>query len=207
MPSELRIPSALLGRALAAKMIKHLRLLTIAKLAGHRIEIKLLCKSMKVHSKTCKNLIEGVVEQGWAQSDGKYLFPRSWRKLRLSKRGGLYLTGIPIDLKKFEALCFAKALKTLYRRKGSSHSHSRRVKQKDFPARYLYKSLGLSQRRFERLKAASQKYGFIKVKPQVTIVGKANEFHQIQKHLYGYRVFVKGKHTVVPEISTIKVMV
>jgi hypothetical protein len=207
MQGELRIPSRLLSTALSGKKVKQLRLLATAKLEGHRIEINTLCECLKIHPKTGQRLVKKLVADEWAGTDGAYLFPRSWRKLKFSKRGGLYITTAPKDLRKFEALCFAKALKKLYRKPGGQHSNKGRVVQNDFPARYISKSLGLSERRFERLKASAQRYRYISVKPQVKIIGKASEFVAISKNLHGVPVFKRGKHTVVPDISKIRVLI
>lgn len=207
MNGELRVPLRLLSTALADKKVKQLRLLAAAKLEGHRTEIRGLFQALKIHVKTGQRLVKKLVIEGWAGTDGEFLFPRSWRKLKFSKRGGLYLTTVPKDLKKFEALCFAKALKKLYRKPGSQHSNKRRVKQNDFPARYISKSLGLSERRFERLKESAQRYRYISVTPQYRIVGKASEYEALKKNLHGIPVFRRGKHTVVPDISKIRVLI
>jgi hypothetical protein len=152
-------------------------------------------------------LVKSIVDFGWAGTDGEFLFPRSWRKLQLSKRGGLYITSIAKDLKRFESLLFAKALKGIYRKQGGPHANKRSVEQKDLPARYLSKSLGISERRFERLKAQAQRYRYISVKSRFTIVGKASDYLAIQKNAHGVPVFRKGKHTVRPEISAIRVLI
>lgn len=204
---ELRIPNKLLSAALAAKETKALRLFATAKLDGHRSEIKPLLKRMKIKPKTGQRLIKKIVDNGWAGSDGTFLFPRSWRKMDLSKRGGLFLTDAPTDLKRFEALSFAKGLKNIYRKKGSPHPGKRRVKQEDFPSRYLAKSLQLSERRFERLKASAQRYRYIAVTPQYTIIGTAKDFPLLKKNLHGPPVFKRGKHTVCPDVSKIKVLI
>jgi hypothetical protein len=207
MKGELRIPSPLLATALAEKKVKQLRLLATAKLEGHRVEISALFEGLKIHSKTGKRLVKKLVADEWAGTDGEYFFPRSWRKLKFSKRGGLYITTAPKDLKKFEALCFAKALKKIYHKPGGQHSNKRRVVQNDFPARYICKSLGLSERRLERLKASAQRYRYISVRPQVKILGKASEYEALKKNLYGMPVFKRGKHTVVPDVSKIRVLI
>jgi hypothetical protein len=207
MKGELRIPSRLLSSALSQKKVKQLRLLASAKLEGHRVEITALLEGLKIHPKTGSRLVKKLVADGWAGTDGEFLFPRAWRKLEFNKRGGLYISNAPKDLKKFEALCFAKALKKLYRKPGGQHSNKRRVMQNDFPARYISKSLGLSERRFERLKAVAQRYRYISVRPQFRIIGKVSEYPAISKNLHGIPVFKRGKHTVVPDISKIRVLV
>lgn len=207
MSGELRIPTRLLSAALASKQSKQLRLFASAKLEGHRSKINCLCKSLAVHPRTCRRLVKAIVSNGWAGTDGKYLFPRSWRKLKLSKRGGLYLLKSPRNLKRFEALCLAMGLKRIYRQRGSPHSNKRRVLQEDFPTGYLSAALGLKERRFKTLKSRAQKYGFISVIPQVRVIGEARDFEAMKKHLNGVRIFIRGKYTVTPEISKIRVLV
>lgn len=204
---EVRVPSKLISYVLEEKEIKALRLLICAKLKGHRAIIKHLLEALKIHPKTGKRLIKKIVREGWAGTDGKYIFPRSWNKIGFSKQGGFYLTTLPKNLHKLESLVFAFALKKIYRKRGSQHSKNRRVMQNDFPARYLYLSLGISQRRFERLKASAQRYRFISVKPQYIKIGLASEFDSIRKNLHGVPVFIRGKYTVVPGVSTIKVLI
>lgn len=207
MQGESRLPNRLLKKALASKNVKLLRLLATAKLEGHRSEIKHLCECLKIQPKTCSRMVKKIVENGWAGTDGTYLFPRSWGKMLLAKRGGLYLTTAPKNLKKFEALCFAKALKNIYRKKGSPHSSKRRVLQKDFPTGYLAAALGLKERRFKTLKALAQRYKFISVTRQFRIIGKAKDLGALKRNLYGVPIFKRGKHTVTPVISKIKVLI
>ena len=208
LQGEVRIPNALLADALSEKKVKQLRLFACAKLAGqHRANIAHLAKALKIHPKTCKRLIKSILNDGWAGSDGEYLFPRSWRKLKLNKRGGLYMTNAPKDCKKFEALCFAKALKKIYRKLGGQRLTKGKAEQNDLPARYLSKALKLSDRRFERLKADAQKYRYISVKPQYRIVGTAKEFQALKKHAFDMPLFKRGKHCVVPDVARIRVLI
>lgn len=197
----------MLSTALADKTTRALRLFAAAKLQGHRVEIKSLFAYLNIHPKTGQRLIKKIIGMGWAGSDGIYLFPRSWRKLNFKKRGGLYLTQAPRDFKRFEALCFAKGLKNFYRRKGSPRPGQRRATQKDFPSRYLIKALRLSERRFERLKAAAQSYKYIAVTPRYTIIGAAKDYPLLKKNIHGPPVFRRGKHTVVPDVSQIRVLI
>jgi hypothetical protein len=204
---ELRIPTRLLSSALADKKTKQLRFFASAKLEGHRAEIKPLSEGLKIHPKTCQRLVKSIVNEGWAGCDGKFLFPRAWRKLKFNKRGGLYIITAPKDLKKFEALCFAKGLKKLYRKLGGQRSTKGRTLQNDLPARYLSKALKLSDRRFERLKASAQKYRFISVKRQYSIVGKAKDYPALKKNLHGLPLFKRGNSVVVPDVAKIKVLI
>lgn len=207
MNGELRIPSRLLSTALAEKKTKQLRLFATAKLEGHRSEIKPLCDCLKIKPKTCQRLVNKIVSDGWAGSDGTYVFTRSWRKLKFSKRGGLYITDTPKDLKRLESLCFAMALKKLYRKLGGQRLTKGKAEQNDLPARYLAKALNLSDRRFERLKATAQKYRYISVKPQYQIVGKVKEYAALKKNAHGVPLFKRGKHCVVPDVSRIRVLI
>jgi hypothetical protein len=123
------------------------------------------------------------------------------------------------DLKRFEALCFAQALKRLYQKRKKKrklsrqqwvpHSSTRRVMQRDFPARYLCKSLRISERRFERLKASAASYKFIRVKPQkFELIGKANVLTAWKKN-YPDRAFfrTRGGYCYTPEMSKIRVCI
>jgi hypothetical protein len=207
MKGEIRIPNRLLSEALAEKKAKALRLFATAKLHGHRAEIETLFHELKLHPKTGKRLINKIVSEGWAGTDGKYLFPRSWRKLELNKRSGLYLTDPVKDVRKFEALLFTKALKRIYRKLGGQRPNKRRAKQNDLPARYLSKALQVSERRFERLKASAQRFKFIAVNRTYSIIGKAKDYGAMKKNLPGLPIFKRGKHTVCPDISRIKILI
>lgn len=205
--AEIRAPKRLISSALADKQIKLLRFFIAAKLDGHRSEIKALCQRLKIHPKTALRLIKNITAKGWAGTDGTFIYPRSWRKLKLSKRGGLYLTTTPNNLKKFEALCFAMALKQLYRKTGGPQPNKGRLEQEDFPTGFLAEFLGIKERRFKSLKASAQRYRYISVTPQVTIIGAAKDFHCLKKNIHGPPVFIRGKHTVVPDISKLKVLI
>lgn len=206
MAGEIRIPTKLLSSALSEKKVKQLRFFACAKLKGHRVCVDVLADDLDIHPKTCKRIIKSILTDGWAGYDGKHLFPRSWRKMRLNKRSGLYITE-PYNLKKFEALCFAKALKKLYRKLGGQRPNRRRTVQTDLPARYISKALGLSERRFERLKSDAQRYRFISVKRQYTVIGSVKDYGALRKHLHGLPIFKRGKHCVVPDVSKIKVLI
>lgn len=201
---ELRIPLRLLKSVVAKKHIKLLRLLATAKLCGHRCKIGVLRKLIRLNDRTFRRMISKLVSMGWAGYDGVYIFPRSWRRLGLNKRRGLYLVDVPKNLVRFEALCFTLALKEICRRRGSQHLEIGKVEQTDFPARYLSKTLEVSERRFQRLKAASQKYKLISVTRQFMIVGAANEVSSLKKNLKDVSVFVRGTTAVAPIPSRIQ---
>jgi hypothetical protein len=209
MPGEIRMPSALLSEALHHKQTKMLRLFATAKLRGHRSELNALYTDLKIHPKTGGRLIKKIVHAGWAGTDGKYLFPRSWERLQTSKRRGLYVSVIPKDQKKFDALCFAHALKKIIGKKaGPRHTEVGSILPKaDLPHTYLCAALGIKERRFKTLKASAQRYKFIAVTPQFTRLGFASEYNQIKKNIHGPPVFKKGRFTVVPAISKIRVLI
>jgi len=204
---ELRIPNRILSQSLKLKQTRLLRLLATAKLHGHRCKISTLAADLHISARTLSNQIKALVKIGWAGTDGVYLFPRSWRKLSLHKRGGLYITEPPRNLKRFESLAFAKALKPYCcRPPGKSRPIEGRTEQKIFPARYISKSLGLSSRRFERLKAQTKKFRFISVKDgQYSVMGYKAEINSFKKNLHGPIVFVRGNYCVTREPSIIRV--
>ena len=206
---ELRIPTRLLSTALAQKKTKALRILATAKLDGHRSDIKTLCEVLKMHPKTISRQIKTLVNDGMAGTDGTYLFPRAWSVMKFNKRGGLYLIDAPKNLKKFEALCFAKGLKKILSSKASPIRPDRgRTKQNsDLPATYLTKALGLKERRFKTLKSEAQRYRYISVIPQFRIIGKAQDYQALKKNLHDMPIFKRGKHTVVPDVSKIRVLI
>lgn len=205
---EIRIPNKVMSSALSAKKVKALRVLATAKLYGHRACITQLCETLKMHPKTMQRQIETLVNDGMAGTDGKFLFPRAWNKLKINKRGGLYLTDAPKNLKRFEALCFAKGLKTIFSSKGSPQLLEKgKNMQAEFPATYLCLALGIKDRRFKALKADAKRFRFISVIPQFKILGKAREYLDLKKNLHGMPVFKRGKHTVVPDVSKIRVLI
>jgi hypothetical protein len=206
--NEVRLPNRLIKSCLSGKKMKLLRFIAFAKLQGHRSEIKSLLSDLKIEPKTGKRLIQKAVSEGLAGSDGKFFFPRSWKKLGLNKKAGLYLTN-KYNFRKliiFEALCFAMALKNLIR-KGSRHANKRSVQQDGFPTGFLCKALELRERRFKTLKANAQRYRFISVKPQFKKVGKASDFNALKKNSHGIPVFLSGKNCIVPSASKIKVLI
>lgn len=205
--AELRIPRQLIYRALAQKKIKQLRLLVAAKMHGHRVVISDLLAILNIKERTGKRLIDWLVANGFARTDGVHLFLKSWQKVELKKRGGLYLTEIPTDLKFFEALCFAKALKKRYRRVSQVACIKDKALQIAFPSKYLSTMLRISTRRFERLKSLAQKYRFLSSLRQYSIIGKSSQLKSLRKNLPGLPIFLRGKYCVVPEISTIQIWI
>jgi hypothetical protein len=204
---ELRIPNSLLSTALQNKEIKLLRLFASAKLQGHRSDLEPLYKDLKIHPRTGSRIIKKLVERGWAGCDGVSLFPRSWHKLKINKRGGLYLVNVPKDVKRFEALAFAQALKKIYRGRVNRRLENGKAVQEDYPTRYLCSVLGLKERRFKSLKASARRYGFISVIPQFRVIGKLKDYEALRKHLRGVPVMKRGRNVVVPEVSKTRVLI
>src|SRR5690606_18700974 len=125
--------------------------------------------------------------------DGKYLFPRGWRRIKYSKRGGLYLTDTAIlsDLKRFEALCFAMALKRLYRAKARAERGSAKP---TLSLRYVSEVLRLKERRCKQLRASAQRYGFMSIKRTYSVLGKRKDLPSLRKNIHGPPVFGRGNY-------------
>ncbi len=104
--SEIRIPNKLLSFfALADKKVKALRLFSVAKLHGHRVELTKLFQETTMRPKTGKRYVEFLVYSGWAGCDGHYLFPRTWNRIHLNKRGGLHIYKMPTRLRSLKHSC------------------------------------------------------------------------------------------------------
>lgn len=201
--AEIRIPVYLLSRALAHKRVKHLRLLATIKLIHNsRVGIDNIIEEMDLHPKTGKRLINQIVADGWAGTDGTYIFPRAWHRLKYSKRGGLYLTDTSIlaDFKKFEALCFAMALRRLYRKKDRAKDGSA---MPNLSLRYVSQVMGLKERRCISLRSQAQRYGFIAIKRTRSVIGSRSHAPTLRKNIHGPPIFTAGKHTITPGISEI----
>ena len=205
---ELRIPVRLLSHALSKKRTKHIRLFAMAKLLHNSIvHIDELIEELDIHPKTGKRLINTIVGDGWAGTDGKFLFPRAWHRMKYSKRGGLYITSSETlaDLKRFEALCFTLALKRLYQSKRDPRAKNGSASPKDLSSRYIAQTLQLKERRCTQLRSAAQKYGFISIKRRYKVLGKRNQFGALNKNLHGVPLFMVGKHSVSPDCSLITI--
>jgi hypothetical protein len=231
---EIRVPSKLLTDALALKKTKQLALFTAAKLEGHRSKIKPLLNRLKIHPKTGDRLVKKIVSDGWAGTDGTFLFPRSWRRLKLFKRGGRYLTNeIFIDLEeskkpfqdfhsRLEALAFTWGLKQIQRKKrkkkeiregevrtrilGELSRRNYPSRYLSLPTKYLSKFMGLKIRRFERLKVKANKYGFIKVKTQkLWRLGKVYQYEMLKETMPDIKVFAFNGTCYGADISRIRI--
>lgn len=205
---ELRIPVHLLSNALAKKQTKHIRLFATAKLLyNSKVNVDQLLEELDIHQKTGKRLIKTIVFEGWAGTDGTYLFPRAWHRMKYSKRGGLYVTSSETlaNLKKFEALCFSMALKRLYRSKKGPRAKNRSAPPKDLSSRYIAQALQLKERRCTQLRSLAHKHGFITIKRRYKVLGKRSEFGSLKKNLHGVPLFMIGKNSVSPDCSQITV--
>jgi hypothetical protein len=208
--SELRIPVWLLRNALSKKRTKHLRLFLTAKLLHNsRVKVAELIEELDIVPKTGKRLVGNIIKEGWANTDGKYLFLRSWNRMKYSKRGGLYITNSETlaDTKKFEALCFTLALKRLYRSKRDPSANNGSATPKDLSSRYIALALQLKERRCAQLRSLAQKYGFLTIKRRYTILGKRNQFPALKKNLHGVPIFMIGKNSVTPDCSQITIKI
>lgn len=203
---ELRIPNRLLSSALAEKKTKQLRLFAVAKLLHNsRVGIKELLEETDTHPRTGKRLIHGIVSSGWAGTDGKYLFPRAWHRMKYTKHGGLYLTNTEVlaDLKKFEALAFSFSLQKLYRRKGPSTTKGTGAKPKDLSLRYVCEALQLKERRCKTLRSQAQMYGFISIHRRYWRVGKSSECGALTKYIKGPHLFAFKNNTLWTQVSRV----
>lgn len=204
--SEIRIPNRLVSRCLSKKHSRHLRAFALAKLKGHRIKVNELISELGLNTKPGKNLVKELIELGYVRTDGHYLFPVSWRKLKLNKKGGLYVTNIQNSKQRFEALLYSHLLKKLYKKNVALHSITGRVLP-ELRSLYISKSLGLSERRSKRLKALSKKFGFISIKRTYTVLGKDKHYNSLKKNLAGLPIFIRGKYTVSPGVPEIKIKI
>jgi hypothetical protein len=207
MSGELRIPIRLAEQTLAEKKIRLLWFLACAKLHGHRIDKAWLFSFLKLHQKTGERYVKELVRRGWAGTDGIFIYPRAWQKIKHSKRGGIYIQRVERKLKRFEAFCFAFVLKRLVARKGSPRSNYGRALQSDYPTGYLCRSLGLKERKFKTLKAEAQRYRYISVHPRYRVIGNDSDFEAMKKNLHGLPIFKRGKFTVTPDISEIRFLI
>ncbi|MEJ1241635.1 hypothetical protein WBG78_26040 [Chryseolinea sp. T2] len=206
--NEVRIPRKILSEALRRREIRALHACAIAKInGGHRMELKALQSKISVSDRTLRRYIEAMMARGWAGCDGQYLFPRSWRRLKVSKRGGLFLANSTATTKDLEVMAFVASLKSLIRNLGSPRSQKGRATPKDYPSRYLCKALGITERTFQRLKSRAVKEKLISVKRQYHVVGKAKHAKALIQNLPGLPLFVKEGKTIYPIPSRIDFLV
>jgi hypothetical protein len=198
---EVRIPSKLVRESLRTKSTKVLHFFYSVKRHGHRAEIKSLLQELKLSPRKGRDLISRLVAKGLAHTDGTFIFPRSWRRIKVSKRAGLYLTTHHTQ-KKFDSLLFAHAMKKVIRAR--SHSFKGRV-MPNVPQGYYIKALGIPRTRFQKLQAQCIRYRYISSLSQYTRLGKANEVYDIRKYLHP-QAFKYGQFTVVREPSKISIL-
>jgi len=137
----------------------------------------------------------------WVGYDGKFLFVRSWSRIKYKKKFGLYLGIMP---KQLSDSLFAHALKTVTRREARARKRGTSAMPKGLPARYYTTALNISERSYFRKIRSAVKNGHIKVAKQRTKIGSAKEFSAFRKNLHGVPIFKCGKYTVIPEPSTIE---
>ena len=210
---ELKLPSGLAKQSLSDKTSKALRLLVIAKSKGHRVVIADLLKENNINLRTGQRLIACMVLLGWANTDGKHLFLRSWKRMGYKKRSGHYIEKEHIQSnKRFDGFLLALSLKRFYKHKayiqrnGSATLEKGTELSQAFPSPYIANALGLKERRYKTLKSDARRFGYLIVKQTYTIAGKASHFKELAKHSAGeLKLFIKGKNTVYSNLSQITV--
>lgn len=196
------------------KAVRDLQVWTAARVYGHRAEIGELAAALGISRRTCIRKVKRLAKKGWVGTDGKFMFPRSARRLGMTKRGGLPLEiptqSIPIEIKekeRLEALCFTFLLKKAQRSNVRSHPKKRRAQPPTLPTKYFLKALKISERRFKRLKSSSQRFGFLICTRQFNRVGSKREILQLRKNLPGMPLFVRGEDVVTPMISRTEILI
>lgn len=204
---ELRIPPALLLAALRGKILQSLIILLVAKLLHNgRVRVNDLLEELSLTRRTGSKHIQKIVDLGWAGTDGEFLFPRSWHRLGLTKRGGLYLpsTELLSEADRFKAHAFEHSLWKVYRRAGGHGPKKRRAVQNDLSLAYTSKALGIPERTVKRLRAQATKCGLLKIIRNPLIrIGHASELAGFRKHMKGVPVFRSGYSTVSPTPSSV----
>ncbi len=215
------LPSRFSRFALAKKLTSELRILVMAKLEGHRADISKLFEKYDIHEKTGQRAIERILKLGWAESDGRYLFPKSWARMPKLAEGEVGFKRSaskeirPEYLKtkeKFRAYLLASALYGFLKEK----EYIRRLREAAlekpgelgtaFPCGYYVKALGISERTYKRLKALALEFQFLALEPQrFTIVGHSSELSQLRQNMKGIALFRRGQNVVHPEVTPIKI--
>jgi hypothetical protein len=192
--NEIRVPAKLILNAFKNKQVNNLEILILLKSIGSRINQKSFFRYLGYHSKTGKRITNKLIENRWVGFDGKYIFPRSWSRIGYKKKKGLYLGEIPKGIKEY---LFTHALKEITRRAARAQIQ-RSATPKGRPARYLIKSLSISERSYYRLLRSAIKRGLLRTKQTFTKVGSKKDFSALTKHLHGVPLFVRGNYTVTP---------
>lgn len=206
--TELRLPLRLAHDTLASKLSKELHLYLLLKSLGSRVSKQQLYESVQVSPRTVNRQLRRLVSLGWIGMDKDFIFLRSWKRIGYRKRRGIPLEKKYLkSLDRLEAVVFAGAIKRFYRRKEYGARVSGRATPNVFPSGYYRKALDLSLRTFERLKAKAVKYRTITSKVVYRILGRSIDYEQLRRNLHGPYVHRKGKYTVTPEATKIKVIV
>jgi hypothetical protein len=195
--NELRIPPRLIIDSYRNRQDSLLEIFINLKLRGSRIHAKNFFKALGVSEKTGKRAINKMIALQWVGHDGKFIFTRSWSRIKYKKKFGLYLPEIPPNLKDS---IFAHALKTVTRRMTRAQKRGRAL-PKGLPVRYYTTALNISERNYFRKIRSAVKNGYIKLTKQRTKIGTSKEFHALRKNLHGVPLFKCGKWTVIPEPS------
>lgn len=201
--SEVRVPSKMIVQSYRDKTAGDLEAFTRMKLIGSRVEAKRFAKLTKVSYKTITRMIKRMEGKRWIGFDGRYIFCRSWSRLKFKRRFGLYLP----DSRKLTDKLFVFALKTVTRREVRAQKRERAM-PKDLPVRYYCRALGISERDyFRKVKSAEKRRLLKRIANPPTKIGKASELSSLRKHLPGVPVFRAGNSAVVPQSSTLKFLI
>ena len=198
--TEIRLPKNLIIQSYQSKKIKELHALTVIKLMGSRVRVKIFCRCLGIHTKTAKRIINRLVKLQWVGTDGTYIFPRAWNRIGYKRKGGLYLSRV---LKHLKEILFTFALKEITKRMARAQK-KRSATPKGLPVRYYSKSLGISERTYFRNLRASIKLGLIRSNKVLTKIGRKEEYNSLRQNLHGVPLFIKGKFVVVPEPSELE---
>jgi hypothetical protein len=195
--NELRIPPRLIIDSYRNRQDSLLEIFITLKSIASRVHAKNFFKTWGVSEKTGKRAIKKMIALQWVGHDGKFIFTRSWSRIKYKKKFGLYL---PQRQKNLKDALFAHALKTVTRRKIRAQKRGSAM-PKGLPVRYYTTALNISERNYFRKIKSAVKRGYIKLTKQRTKIGSSKEFHALRKNLHGVPLFKCGKWTVIPEPS------
>ena len=195
--NEIRVPKNLIIHSYQKKRVKELELITVLKYSGSRVNAKSFFKSVGIHAKTGKRILNKLINLQWVGYDGRYIFARAWSRIGYKKNGGFYFGALPPRIKDF---LFTFALKEITKRMARAQE-KRSAMPKGLPVRYFCKSLKISERSYYRNLRSAIERGLMQTKQVFTKVGRKAEYNALRKNLHGVPLFVKGKFVVVPEPS------
>lgn len=198
--NEIRVPKNLIIHSYQKKRVKELELITVLKYSGSRVNAKSFFKSVGIHAKTGKRILNKLIKLQWVGYDGRYIFARAWSRIGYRKRGGFYLGALPPRIKDF---LFTYALKEITKRMTRAQE-KRSATPKGLPVRYYCKSLTISERTYYRNLRSAIKRGLMRTKQVYTKIGTKDQYNTLRKNLHGVPLFVKGKYVVVPQPSEMK---